>query len=287
MTVLVGWILALGMVVVVPLGLRLIDDDRQRLGPVGQVWPFAGLLGGLSLLLDRGDGFAVVLACCYAAVAAWLAVLALLRLLRRRSLVPVEIAVLTAMASPAVAAASLIAERGGWELLGFGMTTQLLTVAHFHYAGFAAALVAGLTASRAPSPSSSIAALTVPGGVALVFLGYFTGDGVELAGAVVLTAGMWLLGWTVWRDVVPSAGSAVTRVLLTVSAAVLAATMLLALSWAAGHVWDAVPHLSLTWMAATHGLANALGFAVCGLLAWRRLQRTPSPVPSEGALDEH
>lgn len=279
MTVLVGWILALGMVVVVPLGLRLLDDDRRRLGPVGQVWPFAGLLGGLSLLLDRGDAFAVALACCYAAVAGWLAVLALLRLLRRRSLVPVEVAVLTAMVSPAIAASSLIAERGGWELLGFGMTTQLLTVAHFHYAGFAAALVAALTVSRAPSPSSSVAALTVPAGVALVFLGYFTGDGVELTGAVVLTAGMWLLGWTVWRDVAPSAPSRATRTLFAVSAAVLAATMLLALSWAAGHVWDAVPHLSLTWMAATHGLANALGFAVCGLLAWRRLQRIPSPPP--------
>ncbi|WP_116947650.1 YndJ family transporter [Jiangella endophytica] len=277
MTVLVGWILALGMVVVVPFGLRLIDDDRQRLGPVGQVWPAAGLLGGLSLLLDRGTAFAVALACCYAAVAAWLAVLALLRLLRRRSLAPVEIAVLTAMAAPAVAASSLIAERGGWELFGFGMTTQLLTVAHFHYAGFAAALVAALTASRAPSPSSSIAAVTVPVGIALVFLGYFTGDEVELAGAVVLTAGMWLLGWTVWRDVAPSARGRVTRALFGVSAAVLAVTMLLALSWAAGHVWDAVPHLSLTWMAATHGLANALGFALCGLLAWRRLQRAPSP----------
>lgn len=273
MTVLVGWILALAMVVVVPLGLRLIDDDRRRLGPVGQVWPFAGLLGGLSLLLDRGDAFAVALACCYAAVTAWLAVLALLRLLRRRSPAPVEVAVLTAMVAPAVAASSLIAERGGWELLGFGMTTQLLTVAHFHYAGFAAALVAGLTASRAPSPSSSMAAVTVPVGIALVFLGYFTGDGVELAGAVVLTAGMWLLGWTVWRDVAPSARGRVTRALFGVSAAVLAVTMLLALSWAAGHVWDAVPHLSLTWMAATHGLANALGFALCGLLAWRRVQR--------------
>lgn len=290
MTVLVGWILALGMVVVVPLGLRLIDDDRQRLGPVGQVWPFAGLLGGLSLLMDRGDAFAVTLACCYAAVTVWLAALALLRLLRllrRRSLAPVEIAVLTAMVAPAVAASSLIAERGGWELLGFGMTTQLLTVAHFHYAGFAAALVAGLTASRAPSVSSSIAAVTVPVGIGLVFLGYFAGDEVELAGAVVLTAGMWLLGWAVWRDVAASARGRLTRALFGVSAAVLAATMLLALSWAAGHVWDAVPHLSLTWMAATHGLANALGFALCGLLAWRRVQRAPSPVPREGAHDEH
>ncbi|PZF79588.1 YndJ family protein [Jiangella anatolica] len=274
MTVLVGWILALGMVVVVPLGLRLIDDDRQLLGPVGQVWPFAGALGALSLLLDRGDAFAIVLACCYAAVTAWLAALAALRLLRRRSLAPIEIAVLTAMVAPAVAASSLIAERGGWELLGFGMTTQLLTVAHFHYAGFAAALAAGLTASRAPSPPASIAAVTVPVGIALVFLGYFTGDGVELAGAVVLTAGMWLLAWVSWRDIGSSARGRATRALFAVSAAVLVATMLLALSWAAGHVFDAVPHLSLTWMAATHGLANALGFAVCGLLAWRRIQRS-------------
>lgn len=279
MTVLVGWILALGMVVVVPLGLRLLDDDERRLAPIGQVWPIAGLLGGLSLLLERGEPFAVVLACCYAAVTAWLAVLALARLLRRRSLVPVEIAVLTAMVAPAIAASSLIAERGGWELFGFDLTIHLLTVAHFHYAGFAAALVAGLTASRAPSPSSSIAAVTVPVGIGLVFLGYFTGDGVELAGAVVLTTGMWMLGWVIWRDVAPAAPGRFARALFAVSAAVLAVTMLLALSWAAGHVWDSVPHLSLTWMAATHGLANALGFAVCGLLAWRQLQRTPSPAP--------
>jgi hypothetical protein len=29
--------------------------------------------------------------------------------------------------------------------------------------------------------------------------------------------------------------------------------------------------MSLTRMAATHGVANAAGFAVCGMLAWRRL----------------
>ena len=39
--------------------------------------------------------------------------------------------------------------------------------------------------------------------------------------------------------------------------------MLLALSWALGHVVN-TPYLPLEWMVATHGLANAVGFALCG-----------------------
>lgn len=270
MTGLISIIVALGMIVVVPLGLRLMDDERRRLGPISQLWPPAGTLGAASLLLDRGTS-AVVLASGYAAVTGWLAVLGVLRLARRRSLAPVEIAVLTAMIAPLVAGTSLVAERGGYELFGFGTTTLALTVAHFHFAGFAAALVAGLSCAAAGTAAARVAALAVPAGVAVVFVGYFTGEAVELAGAIVLTAGMWLLAWTMWRDIAATTGSTVTGVLFVVSAAVLVVTMTLALSWAVGHVWD-VPHLSLTWMAATHGLANALGFAVCGLLAWRRLQ---------------
>ncbi len=51
----------------------------------------------------------------------------------------------------------------------------------------------------------------------------------------------------------------------------LVATMLLALDWAAGHVFP-VPHLSVSWMVATHGLLNAVGFALCALLAWRGME---------------
>lgn len=268
--------MAVGMVVVVPLGLRLMDDDRRRLGPISQVWPLAGAAGAVSLLLDRGP-FAVALASCYAAVTGWLAVLALVRLIEivragRRRPIAVEVAVLTAMVAPVVAGSSLVAERGGYELLGFGMTTLALTVAHFHFAGFAAALVAALAAAVVGSAAARLAAWTVPVGIGVVFLGYFTSDAVELAGAIVLTAGMWLLAWSLWREVAPTTGKAGVRALFLVGAAVLVITMALALSWAAGQVWDAVPHLSLTWMAATHGLANALGFAVCVLLGWRRLQ---------------
>lgn len=102
--------------------------------------------------------------------------------------------------------------------------------------------------------------------------GYFVGDLAELAGTVVLTAGMWVVGWITWRELRPGAPGRGTRLLLGVSAVTLVATMLLALSWAVGEAFD-VPHLSLSWMVATHGVANALGFGLCSVPAWTRLRR--------------
>jgi hypothetical protein len=79
---------------------------------------------------------------------------------------------------------------------------------------------------------------------------------------------MWLVGWDLWRR--SRHTDRVTATLLTVSVSVLVVTMVLALSWALGQV-ARTPYLPLEWMVATHGLANAVGFALCGLLAWRRL----------------
>ena len=238
-------------------------------------WPLAGLAGTASLIVGRGTT-AVILAVAYAAVTIALAVAAVERFWRRRSIAPAEIAVLTAMVSPSVAAVSLVAERGGRELLGFDLAVLALTVVHFHYAGFAAALIAGLVHTAVPGALSAVPPLAVPAGMAVVFAGYFTTSAVELAGTVILTAGMWLTGWLVWEQIRPLAASQLTRVLFGVSAGALAATMLLALDWAAGQVWDAVPHLSLHAMAATHGVVNAVFFALVGLIAWRRFQRERS-----------
>ncbi len=272
MTWLVGALCAVGMVVVVPLGLRLLGEREDPLVAAwARVWPVAGAVGVVSMLLPRG-GVAVGMAVLYAGATVALALTAPVRLLRTRSLSPAEIAVLTALVTPAVAGLSLVAERAGHELWGFELPVLALTVAHFHFAGFAAALVAALVAHTTRGPFAAVAALTVPAGTLLVLAGYFVGDELELAGAVVLTAGMWVVGWLTWSEVRTRSANTVTRALLGTSAVVLAATMVLALSWAAGHVWDAVPHLSVTWMAATHGVANALGFAVCGLLAWGRLR---------------
>ncbi|MFJ3582321.1 YndJ family protein [Streptomyces sp. NPDC090127] len=284
MSVLVAVVVMLGMFVVVPVGLGLVDEPPPRaLGPLRRLWPLLALPGAVALWLPR-SAVAASLAAVYALATLTLALCAPARLaaLRRRRpsegppphpLAPAEVAVLTALVTPSVAGLALVAERAGHPLLGFDLGILALTVPHFHFAGFAAALVAGLVCRTSDGPGARFAALSVPLGTALVLAGYFVDDWAELTGAVVLTAGMWAVALATWRDLRPGAPDRVTRALLAVSAVVLVATMLLALSWALGEA-TGLPHPSLTWMAATHGLGNALGFALCSLLAWRRLRAT-------------
>ncbi|MGC4950183.1 YndJ family protein [Streptomyces sp. DT224] len=273
MSVLVGLIVTLGMLVIVPAGLRLADVPE--LDRIRRLWPLFAAPGALCLWLPRGPA-ATALALCYGAGASLLALHALPRVARRDgplrspATAPAEIALLTALMTPAVAATALVAERAGHPLFGFGLGILALTVPHFHFAGFAAALVAGLVSRVADGPAGRFAALSVPLGTLFVLAGYFIGDWAELAGAVVLTAGMWTVALLTWRTIRPAQRDRVTRLLLAVSAAVLAGTMVLALTWALGEA-TGMPHPGLLWMAATHGVGNALGFALCSVLAWQRL----------------
>ncbi|WP_217230934.1 YndJ family protein [Streptomyces anulatus] len=277
MSVLVDAIVMLGMLVVVPAGLRL--TGQQDLDRIRRLWPLFAVPGAVALWLPRGPA-ATALACCYALGAVLLALHAPRRAVRGRDLDPAGIALLTALATPAVAATALVAERSGHELFGFDLGILALTVPHFHFAGFAAALIAGLVCRVSDGPAGRFAALSVPLGTLLVLVGYFIGDWAELAGALVLTAGMWTVGMLTWRMGRADGRDRTTRILLLASATVLVATMLLALSWALGEA-TGLPHPTLTWMAATHGLGNALGFALCSLLAWQRI-RTEAPEPTGG-----
>ncbi|MEV0580078.1 MULTISPECIES: YndJ family protein [unclassified Streptomyces] len=274
MSVLVDLIVMLGMLVIVPAGLRL--TGAPDLARMARLWPVFAAPGAVALWLPRGPA-ATALALCYGLGAVLLALHALPRLRSART-APAEIALLTALVTPVVAATALVAERAGQPLFGFGLGILALTVPHFHFAGFAAALVSGLVGRVAGSTAGRFAALSVPLGTLLVLIGYFIGDWAELAGAVVLTAGMWTVALLTWRTVRPAGRDRTTRLLLATSAAVLAVTMVLALSWALGEA-TGLPHPTLAWMAATHGVGNALGFALCSVLAWQRLGR---PAVHEG-----
>ena len=280
---------ALAMVVVTPLALRLLD--APGLGPLRRIWPYAAAPGAVALFLPRGWP-AAALAATYAALTLALAATALARLARSETTAPAagrltatnagrpvrsrgrtatDLAAGTALVAPLAAGVALVAERAGHELFGFSLGILALTVPHLHYAGLAAVLIAGLAARAA---GSTVAALSVPAGVGLVFAGFFLGRAVELAGAVVLTAGLWLAAWLTWRVVRPRAADRATRLLLAVSSGILVVSMPLALAWAGGRAFD-LPHPSVAWMVGTHGVLNAVGFALCAVLAWRRLEADP------------
>jgi hypothetical protein len=156
-----------------------------------------------------------------------------------------------------VAAAGLLAERAGYALLGYPAGVLGLTAAHFHVAGFGALLLLSLVPHRA-------ARLLAPAGVAVVGLGFLVGrtplgeragDLIELLGAGLLTAGLWLA--------LAGRSGRAARLLFALSIV----TMGLAVLYAAGQV-VAVPHLGLTWMVLTHGVLNAAAVLTALVVAW-------------------
>jgi hypothetical protein len=103
-----------------------------------------------------------------------------------------------------------------------------------------------------------------------------------------LTVGLSLLSWQTARTVIPTAGDRLATALLGVSSAAVIVPMLLTIWWAVGRT-AALPAPSVSVMAPTHGLSNAVGFAFLGVVGWRRLDRTElvtrvdqMPIPDTG-----
>ena len=271
-----GWIglhlvVAVCVLLFVPLGLGALGRGRR----LTRWWPMVAVPAVLALLLPRGLPTGLL------GVPYLLACLAVPVVLRRDWLAAFAAACLP------VAAAGLVAERAGYELLGYPMGVLGLTAAHFHAAGFGALLllsflqprpsrhlapaqVAAPAQVRAPAPFRGpawllrAARLLAPAGVGVVGLGFLTGrtplgeeagDLIELLGAGLLSAGLWLALAT-------RAGRA-ARLLFALSLV----TMSLAVLYAAGQVLD-LPHLGLTWMVLTHGVLNAAAVLTALAVAW-------------------
>lgn len=261
---LVRVLITLGLLVVVPLGLTLIPTVTAR-----ATWYIGAIPAAISLWLPHGLPASALATCLALAV---VASFPYVQLRHPRRLHLYELLHLWALLTLGIAATALVAERSGHRLFGFSPPVLALTAAHFQFAGFAAALIAGLLCRERPaSVPARAAALCVPLGTVTVLAGFFTVLWIQFAGAAILATGMWLVSWVTWRDLAPSTRDPLTRALLLLAAATLIVTMLLALDWSLGRA-ARLPHLSLAWMAATHGTANALGFALCAVLAWRRLQ---------------
>ncbi|HEX5532458.1 MAG TPA: YndJ family transporter [Actinomycetales bacterium] len=275
MTAVLGLLCALGMIVLVPLGLRVLDDGTQvALRTWVSVWPAVGAAGAVGLTVPRG-GIAVGLLAVYAGAAVALAVGAVARLVRAAQNLPgapAEVAVATALLSPAAGAFALLARAAGASPGGLVDRDLLALAAALHVAAFGTALLAGVSAYAVGNAFSQATAL-----VAAVGIWLFTA-GLPLVGGVVLAAALLALSAVLWRYGRPASRTLTTKRLLAWAPATtaLAALALMACVSASGRVSDVAEATFLTLAAAASGVA---------LSGWRRmsLERVAASREEHGA----
>jgi hypothetical protein len=169
-----------------------------------------------------------------------------------------------------VAGVWLVASRAGLQILAFHEPIVLLTAVHFHFAGFASAVLAGLTYERFRESQWKAALQSVlPAvvcGPAILGLAFMLGPKVKLVAALLIALGQFgLAGGMVCAGV--AAKNAAARWLLFAAGGSVAAGMILAVVWAIGE-YPLEAFVNIRQMAEFHGVLNAVGFVVCGLLGW-------------------
>ena len=173
-----------------------------------------------------------------------------------------------------VAGIWLVASRAGLQLLAFGEPIVLLTAVHFHFAGFASAVLAGLLdeafAGRPGRRILRAALLAVVLGPGILGLAFLLGPKVKLVAALMIALGqLGLAGGMVRVGMASKNGGG--RWLLFVAGASVAAGMILAAVWAIGE-YPLQAFVNIRQMAEFHGVLNAVGFVVCGLVGWSQLK---------------
>ena len=169
-----------------------------------------------------------------------------------------------------VAGAWLVASRAGVQLLAFREPIILLTAVHFHFAGFASAVLAGKAdaafVGRRGHRLLRAALVAVVLGPGILGLAFLLGPKWKLIAVLLIAVGqLGLAGGMVRVGIASESFSG--RSLLLVSGASVAAGMILAAVWAIGE-YPLQAFVNIRQMAEFHGVLNAVGFVVCGLLAW-------------------
>lgn len=270
-------IVLLGILVIVPLGLSLVpaseSGDREsllyRLALLAQ--PFAAIGGIASFLLEPGVP-AAVLASLWFSETAIIAMFGLQRLIRPELRSSAEISINAGLLFVPVAGVWLVVHRLGIQPLGYGETIILLTAVHFHFAAYAAPILSGLAGRRLSGyPGVSRVFKLIPMGIIigtpLVAAGISFSPALALAGTVMISLGLLLLAILVLGWILPSVESIPGWVLLLVSSVSCLPAMALACAYAYSIVFHQLI-IDIPQMAMTHGVANAFGFSLCGLVGW-------------------
>ena len=275
----------LGILVIVPLALSLVPrsdsvDEKSLLYRLALlVQPLAAVCAVLSFLLDPGVP-AAVLAFFWFCETALIALFGLQRLSQSELRSPAEVSINAGLVFVPVAGAWLIVHRLGIQPLGYGETIILLTAVHFHFAAYAAPILAGLAGRRLTqfAKISRVFKLTPMGiiaGTPLVAAGISFSPALAFVGTIMIAMSLLLLAILVVGWILPSMKSMPGRVLLLLSSVSCLPAMALACAYAYSIVFHKLI-IDIPQMAMTHGLANAFGFSLCGLVAWCFVNREES-----------
>lgn len=255
------WILLAGPILFVPWGLGLLTDQwpaSQML--MRKLLPFGGILVAVAFCWPPGFPTAIF-------ATGWLVITVYLLFWAWRKRATLPLAALLAVLFLNVAAAWALADRLGWQPLSFDPLIVLLTAIHFHYAGFALAVLTALLPAGKTSKRLSWSLLLGVSGVAVgITSTQLNGPAwIEVTSVTALV----LVGWSVAiaqaRYAMRSRG--VARALLVLGSVALMLGLLLALlyGWRFHHQWA---WLTIPWMYATHGVLNSVGFVFFSFVGW-------------------
>jgi len=198
---------------------------------------------------------------------------ALARALPRSTVRLEESCVDAGLAYMAVGGAWFVIWRSGAAFAGFEAHTALLTAIHFHYAGFASLVLCGFVAREVRARDERAwrwlrpAAVTVIAGPALVAIGIASSRVIESVAAIALALGISVFAVVTLTRVARTRRAPASRALLGLSALAAIVAMVLAVTYAVGGLIG-MSTVSVEGMERTHGVINALGYAMCGAIAW-------------------
>jgi hypothetical protein len=182
----------------------------------------------------------------------------------------VGLAVGVARIDLSVGGAWLVASRMGWRPMGIQEPIGLLTAVHFHFAGFATATIAAATLSfseRFGEQRWLRRVITLVLGLPfLLAAGFVISPVLRMSAAILFSASVAALA-VFLRRWGRRAEDVVARILLQVAAGAVFAAMLFSVAYAVVNFVGS-DAITIPQMASTHGVLNAVGFCLPGLLGW-------------------
>jgi len=171
----------------------------------------------------------------------------------------------------AVGGAWLVASRLGIRPMGIQEPIGLLTAVHFHFAGFATATIAAATLQAAEKNGGEQKWLRrlcylVAGMPIAVAAGFVISPVLKMGAAILFSACVAGLAIFV-RTNGSRAKNGTARILLQLAAGAIFAGMVLSGAYAVAD-FAGSEALTIPQMARTHGILNAVGFCLTGLLGW-------------------